>query len=157
MYGKPTQKDDDVAHIMQAWSEKKGQKDKLRRKKAELPSDRDPNFTYGLSTQVLDEKQDPFLRSSAVIEQRQAHREKELAKQESKPVKPKKKIDPTKPTAASLGHTKKPEGEPQLKDTFKMKRFTQFEHGKIDTGLKHQAKEGDKPEGKKAAPKNSDN
>lgn len=105
-----------------------------------LPSDLDPNYVYGMSTHDIDVKSDPFLRSNAIIEQRQQQQERELKREQSRLERtqsnPKKKLDPKRPTAASLGHTKKLNQEPQLKDTFKMKRFTNIDHGKIDTGLR---------------------
>ena len=112
-----------------------------------LPSELDPNFAYGLTTEEVDIKSDPFLHSNSVIAQRQAQQERELKHREERAAenkdKPKKKLDPARPTAASIGHTHHPPGDPPLKDTFKMKRFTQYEHGKIDTGLR---KEKPQPE-----------
>lgn len=109
-------------------------------KSEQLPSDLDPNYVYGMSTHDIDVKSDPFLRSNAIIEQRMQQQERELKREQSRLARtqsnPKKKLDPKRPTAASLGHTKKLNQEPQLKDTFKMKRFTNIEHGKIDTGLR---------------------
>ncbi|OHT04223.1 hypothetical protein TRFO_28332 [Tritrichomonas foetus] len=109
-----------------------------------LPSDLDPNFVYGMSTHDIDVRNDPFLRSNAIIEQRVAQQDRELkreqARLEANQGSPSKRVDPRRPTAASLGHTKKPEPEPGLKDTFKMKRFTNLEHGKIDTGLRKNTK-----------------
>lgn len=113
-------------------NKQKSQKGKL----ASLPSEKDPDFTYGMITHDLNARMDPFRRSNAIIEQRIAKQEAEQRKLLKKNQKAKKKIDPMKPTAASIGHTKLKPPEPQLKDTFKMKRFTQFEHGKIDTGLR---------------------
>ena len=113
-------------------------------KKESLPSDMDPNYVYGMSTHDIDVKSNPFLRSNAIIEQRMQQQERELkreqARMEATQSSPKKKIDPRRPTAASLGHTKKPEGEPPLKDTFKMKKFTNVEHGKIYEQLQKQKK-----------------
>lgn len=109
-------------------------------KNEQLPSDLDPNYVYGMSTHDIDVKSDPFLRSNAIIEQRMQQQERELKREQSRLARnqsnPKKKLDPKRPTAASLGHTKKLNQEPQLKDTFKMKRFTNIDHGKIDTGLR---------------------
>lgn len=116
---------------------------KLTRKSGKdetLPSDIDPNYVYGMSTHDIDVKSDPFLRSNAIIEQRMQQQERELKREQSRLARtqsnPKKKLDPKRPTAASIGHTKKLNQEPQLKDTFKMKRFTNIDHGKIDTGLR---------------------
>ena len=131
---------DHVGDVIQGWKqrEEEASRNGCQRRKTKtnnvLPSEVDPNFRYGMSTREIDMKNDPFMRSNHVIEQRMKRQDRELNKPGK--VEEKKKIDPRKPTAASIGHTKKKEQEPQLKDTFKMKRFTNFEHGKVDTNLR---------------------
>lgn len=148
-FGKKSGTHEDMTEVVQGWdnrikefeehsaqvrSKSKAGKPKAP-KKDPLPSDQDPNFTYGMSTHDIDVRADPFLHSNAVIAQRMAKQEEEerraAAKAELTGGKNKKKIDPLRPTAASIGHTKHAPTEPALKDTFKMKRFTNKEHGVI--------------------------
>ena len=149
-FGKPSGEHENMTDVVQGWDDRIKEVEEhnaeLRKTKSSksrkmvLPSDVDENFRYGMTTHDLDVRADPFLHSNAVIAQRQAKQEaeeKRLAeKMKESDGKPKKKIDPARPTAASIGHTKTKPAEPALKDTFKMKRFTQFEHGAIDTGLR---------------------
>ena len=151
-FGKPSGAHENMTDVVQGWDDRIKEveqhnaeiksKPKLTKAKktTPLPSETDKNFTYGMSTHDLDVRADPFLHSNAVIAQRVAKQEaeeKRLAeKMKNSEVKPKRKIDPARPTAASIGHTKHAPAEPALKDTFKMKRFTQIEHGAIDTGLR---------------------
>lgn len=163
VHGTKSGQHEDMSDVLQGWDNRiresemhnaevahkhrKGQV-KLVRKSAKgepLPSEIDPDYTYGLSTHDIDLHADPFLRSNAIIAQRQAQQEREIKREEKRQAKeqkakPTRKIDATRPTAASIGHTHKPTPEPTEAETFKMKRFTQFTHGKIDTGLHKQTK-----------------
>ena len=145
-FGMHSGKHEDMTDVLQGWDKRveemeehnaKG-RSKSRQKKTLLPSDVDPEYTYGMTTHDIDVKNDPFLRSNAVIAARIAKQEAEERRMEERiknnKVKPKRRLDPTRPTAASIGHTKHAPPEPALKDTFKMKRFTQIDHGVIDTG-----------------------
>lgn len=156
--GIPSGKHEDMRDVLQGWDKRENEQlqhnAKVQAKSQHkgiktvhksgneslLPSELDPNYTYGLTTEEIDIKSDPFLHSNQVIAQRKAQQERELKRREALAAenkeKPTKKIDPLKPTAASMGHTHHPPAEPGPKDTFKMKRFTKFEHGKIDTGLR---------------------
>ncbi|KAH0785475.1 hypothetical protein GPJ56_010610 [Histomonas meleagridis] len=166
VYGITYGKHEDMKDVLQGWDnriaetkkhnlevnkKRKGQVKLVHKtyKAKPLPSEIDPNYVYGMSTHDIDQKTDPFLRSNAIIERRNEQHEREMKKLENsqKDAKkhPRKKIDPLRPTAASLGHTKKKETEPPLKETFKMKRFTKFEHGKIDTGLRKKKPAEEKP------------
>lgn len=100
-----------------------------------LPSQLDKDFRYGKSTYDIDVHADPLYHSNAIIAQRVAQQDREIKRAEETKAKPQKRLDPARPTRASIGHTIRQTGELTLKDTFKMKRFTQFDHGKIDTGL----------------------
>jgi hypothetical protein len=90
-----------------------------------------------MSTRDMDMKADRLHRSNAIIEQRMAvqerRRAKETARQDSAEPKPSRKPLGVRPTAASRGHTKYMEQQVP-RETFKMERFAQIEHGKIDTG-----------------------
>ncbi|EAX88283.1 hypothetical protein TVAG_132880 [Trichomonas vaginalis G3] len=147
-FGKKSGEHEDMTEVVQGWDNRikefeehsaqvrsKSKVQKKSPKKDTLPSDTDPNFTYGMSTHDIDVRADPFLHSNAVIAQRMTKQEEEekraAAKAELTGGKNKKKIDPLRPTAASIGHTKHAPTEPALKDTFKMKRFTNKEHGVI--------------------------
>ena len=149
-FGMHSGKHEDMTDVIQGWDKRieemedqnakaRAKSKALKSKKTPLPSDADPNFTYGMTTHDIDVRSDPFLRSNAVIAARIAKQEAEEKRQaereKSGKVKPKRNIDPARPTAASIGHTKHAPPEPALKDTFKMKRFTNIQHGAIDTGL----------------------
>lgn len=161
VHGMPSGKHEPMKEVLQGWDDRieetKKHNAEVRKqhthkgavkmvhkqaKNEPLPSDLDPSFSYGMSTHDIDIRLDPFLHSNAVIEQRQAQQERELKRLEARQQKEntqktsKKRLDPTRATAASIGHTKHPDPEPGLKDTFKMKRFTQFEHGVIDSGIR---------------------
>jgi hypothetical protein len=147
--GKPSAPHEDIKAVLQGWDErlppppkKKGQKVKVQtreKKRNPLPSDRNPNYCYGMPTSEMDKWTNPFRRSEGVIQAREvASHEKEEAeatKMAKEGKKPRKKFERGRPTAASIGHTYKPPPEPGLKDTFKMKRFTKIDHGAINTGL----------------------
>ena len=155
VHGKLTGEHEDMNDVIHGWDKReaeiRAEQEKLRKKSHRkgqvrmvlhkqddkpLPHELDPNFRYGMSTHDIDVRADPFLRSNAKIEQRREAQEAAAEKKVEKK-KPKKFVDLSqKPTAASIGHTHKAPPEPALKDTFKMKRFTQIEHGKIDTGLR---------------------
>jgi hypothetical protein len=103
-----------------------------------LPSDIDKDFHYGLSTQEINMKNDPLWRSNAILEQRIAKQERQLERNESKKPTGPKKLRPIRPTVASLAHSKYLQAEAPIQPEFKMKRFAQIEHGKIDTGNRKQ-------------------
>ena len=106
-------------------SQSKNSKKTVHKKNLELPHEQDKDFVYGMSTHDIDTRADPFLHSNSVIEQRKLKKEaeeKKLAeKQKILQTTTKKKADPMRPTAASIGHTFHPTPEPGLKETFKMK------------------------------------
>ena len=147
-FGVPSGKHENMTDVIQGWDKrieemeeqnaKNKSKSKAQKSKGSLPSDTDPEYTYGMSTHDIDVRSDPFLHSNSVIAARMAKQEAEEKRQAERmnnpKGKPKKKIDPARPTAASIGHTKHASAEPALKDTFKMKRFTKIDHGSIDTG-----------------------
>jgi hypothetical protein len=154
-HGKPSGKHEPVGDLFQGWNRRAnevwlhnaavrkavrpGQVRFVRKtaKHALLPSDLDRNFSYGLSTHEIDLRADPLYRSNSIIQQRVAAQERarlrEAARKESERGQARKRLEPARPTAASRGHEKHLPGLPPLRDTFKMKRFTGFEHGKIDT------------------------
>lgn len=153
-YGKCSGDHESIKNVLQGWNDAAAANRKqssaarhnpapshAKGKRGPLPSDYDTDYTYGMTTHQLDVRSDPLHRSNAIIEQRMAQQERELRRMEAQLAKDQaegkihKKFDPRRPTKASIGHQKNPPPEPQLKDTFKMKRFTKFEHGKIDTGL----------------------
>ena len=148
-FGKPSGQHENMTDVIQGWDKRieemeehnakiRSKSKAQKTKKTPLPSDVDENYTYGMSTKDIDMRNDPFLRSNQVIAARIAKQEAEEKRMEERiknnKVKPKRKIDPARPTAASIGHTKHTPAEPALKDTFKMKRFTQIDHGVVDTG-----------------------
>ena len=152
-YGKSSGTHEPIKDVLQGWNEAAAENRKHnagahpahKGKRGPIPSDFDRDYTYGMTTYELDVRSDPLHRSNAIIEQRVAQQERELRRMEAQLAKDQaegkqhKKFDPRRPTKASLGHQKNPPPEPGLKDTFKMKRFTKFEHGKVDTGLRNKA------------------
>jgi hypothetical protein len=131
-----------MGEVVHGWDDRIAESEKQnppenrpKHKKVPLPSDSDPDFAYGVPTRQLDVKADPFARSNAIIAARVAQQERKQKKQSQEPS-PKRRTDAPRPTAASLGHARPPPPEPRAADSFKMKRFANVEHGKVDTGLR---------------------
>lgn len=137
VHGKPSGEHEPMDSVLHGWGEFPSVSAKARlaeKKRRPLPSDFDRDFQYGLSTREINAKSDPLWRSNAIVEQKIARQEKIAARDEAKKAKPVKRIDPRRPTAASQGHSKVFVVEASPKETFKMKRFANIGHGKIDTG-----------------------
>jgi hypothetical protein len=152
-HGVPSGKHEPVGDVFRGWNDRinevwlhnaavrksapRGQVRFVRKtaKDMPLPSDLDSSFSYGLPTREIDIHADPLYRSNAIIRMRieaqERAKQREEVRRENERTLPKK--NPARPTAASKGHEKHAPGLPPLAETFKMKRFTQFEHGKVDT------------------------
>jgi hypothetical protein len=143
VHGKASGEHESISDVIHGWQ--KREKDcwlqNGERRKSEgppLPSAADKDFRYGMSTRELDMKADPLHRSNAIIEQRIAAQERKREREERKQAPQEKPLPQLggRPTAASRAHARAPRGDARPAEQFKLKRFANIEHGKVDSNFR---------------------